>query len=1373
MSSNAKAALLSSSQAAQQNFSTDNVLEGGCVECACETFIRYHYDDDKPVPNAPFVLTDSKKTQIEGKTDDQGLCKIQNMGCGGYEILLQEGDDEFEPKEVLENNPVLQDSPEYAALAGEYFALYTLLNRKGYLFYDADDSSADSIDVDRSWTKWIPDDYEPAYERFWVLHREINQGTRKQKEAVQKMYSSLAGETAGMAQDNPALLLFVEIALGCVPVVGQAIDLYDLGDWSWRTYEQESLDNWHWAEGTLIAIGFVPGLGDAAKKTGCAILDALKKADSRAIQLAMKIIRSLSNGNLVKYLADFDKTLKSCAKEAKELINKTIFGLEKVVMQSDSWILRLASGAILGMIDGLKSLLQKIDDMLDWIKGKFDEFKGKIITVKPGTAHPKKTLEAPENTNAGKADPHQKNQDKANRHTNETDGDGACQPSNKCTEKGEPVDMQTGKAFELREDFTVAAHLPVSHERYYHSRGERHTGLMGRLWRSSWDISLTIEGDTALWIDKDYTQARFPLPFTATPTQSAMKPDWRLHRDSSGHLVLKHKTGLSYHFGFAAGSVLKVTKIQDSYGNSTQFVYQHATLKWVVLTDQRLIKVATERNRITALTLCERDKTVIRELAQYHYDDQGFLLSVRAEAGRNFDYQYNQAGHLIRWQDKAKTWVEHDYDEQGRALATRCAGDYWNDHIRYDDEQRIHYYKNAFGGITAYHLDERNRVVKTVAPDGSTITQTWDNDNLISQTNALGETTFYAYDDWGNVTDVMLPDGAVHAYQYSEEGHLLGYTDPEGATWTYQYNPQGDVIAATDPEGRETTLTYTPEGHRESLTEPDGTTTRYTYNELGLLARVAPQVGMGMRFEYDRQGRLCRRISDNNLVRTWHYQNDSLSPSSVCYEDGTAAYFEYDIEGNLVKVTDALGHSQSFDYDAFDLLSQAIDPLGAVTRYHYNAEAEFAGVTNSQGHDWRYTFDKQGRVVSQQHYDKRVEHYEYDAAGRLSRHTKPDGYQHQYDYDQGGRVSHIHTFDASGAPAGQTWYEYDAASRLTYAENGDAWVGLRYSPSGLLVEETLNGTTLAYQYDEAGRRIEAKGTETARQYDWHHHQLTQVQIGAHQPLDFAYTPQGQEQQRGNQQGFRLTHQWSERGLLTQQGLGQHQDPLRRYHYDALDRLIGIDDNHRGSHRFMLNPNGQVVGARQQKASQPNGRFVHLFGYDSELNLNETGFATEYSQQQHVVSLADARVQRQKRRHDRAGRVLETGRFRYRYDACGRVIEKTENKAGYRPQVTRFSWNADDRLTHIELPNGTRYRYRYDPFGRRIAKECAHSDTQTHYLWDGAHIVQQQQATADGQVLQQTEYLYEPGSSRPMAQVTHHEQGSELNYIVTDHAGGHG
>ncbi|WP_038185645.1 RHS domain-containing protein, partial [Vibrio rhizosphaerae] len=52
------------------------------------------------------------------------------------------------------------------------------------------------------------------------------------------------------------------------------------------------------------------------------------------------------------------------------------------------------------------------------------------------------------------------------------------------------------------------------------------------------------------------------------------------------------------------------------------------------------------------------------------------------------------------------------------------------------------------------------------------------------------------------------------------------------------------------------------------------------------------------------------------------------------------------------------------------------------------------------------------------------------------------------------------------------------------------------------------------------------------------------------------------------------------------------------------------------------------------------------------------------------------------------------------------------------------------------------------------------------------MVQQSQITADGTALTSTEYLYEPGSHRPMAQVTtrHSSNRRDLHYIVTDHAG---
>ncbi|WP_047691673.1 RHS repeat domain-containing protein, partial [Vibrio sp. ZOR0018] len=237
-----------------------------------------------------------------------------------------------------------------------------------------------------------------------------------------------------------------------------------------------------------------------------------------------------------------------------------------------------------------------------------------------------------------------------------------------------------------------------------------------------------------------------------------------------------------------------------------------------------------------------------------------------------------------------------------------------------------------------------------------------------------------------------------------------------------------------------------------------------------------------------------------------------------------------------------------------------------------------------------------------------------------------------------------------------------------------------------------------------------------------------------------------------------------------QQLGRNGDSLRQYQYDALDRLVGINDAKRGNSRFSLNANGQVQAERLQKGWDSQYRFVHLFGYDSELNLNQQGFATEYGDS-NVVSLDDARVKRQSRQYDKAGRVLDTGRFRYHYDRCGRVVEKTEYQDGFRPKTTRFVWNGDDRLTHIELPDGGRYRYRYDPLGRRIAKECLSTQRITEYLWDGANIVQHSQKTADGSVIQEIEYLYEPESFRPLAQVTHKaDQASQLHYIVTDHAG---
>ena len=57
-------------------------------------------------------MTDAKGNVYTGKTDKNGLFKAENIACGTFDILFDEGSDEFTPLETVANNPVLQDNPD-------------------------------------------------------------------------------------------------------------------------------------------------------------------------------------------------------------------------------------------------------------------------------------------------------------------------------------------------------------------------------------------------------------------------------------------------------------------------------------------------------------------------------------------------------------------------------------------------------------------------------------------------------------------------------------------------------------------------------------------------------------------------------------------------------------------------------------------------------------------------------------------------------------------------------------------------------------------------------------------------------------------------------------------------------------------------------------------------------------------------------------------------------------------------------------------------------------------------------------------------------------------------------------------------------------
>lgn len=364
MSQSGKVQLIASEEAANQLFTTDNILEGGCIKCGCEVWFRYHYDSGRPVPEAPFTLIDAKGHTHKGKTDQEGLCRIVDIPYGAYDLQLEEGSDAFLAPELDANNPIREGTAADKALAAEYFSLYALLHQENLLYYDVDDSSSKYIDIERRILQRVPEQYRAACGRYYALLDRINKGSEPLRAAVNRYHSSLAGEVADHTVSNPALLLFAEVVLGCVPVVGQAMDCYYLGQWCLDTVEGDELDEWHWANGALVGVGFIPGLGDAVKKTGQALLNALRRNQPQEIRRAMKMIRGLSDGNLVNYLNSLAGTLSTLVSQLKQLLTTLAQALDELLSNSKNWLKALAGEALDAMTAAIRQLGERLDGIV-------------------------------------------------------------------------------------------------------------------------------------------------------------------------------------------------------------------------------------------------------------------------------------------------------------------------------------------------------------------------------------------------------------------------------------------------------------------------------------------------------------------------------------------------------------------------------------------------------------------------------------------------------------------------------------------------------------------------------------------------------------------------------------------------------------------------------------------------------------------------------------------------------------------------------------------------------------------------------------------------------------------------------------------------
>ncbi|SFK36615.1 YD repeat-containing protein, partial [Xenorhabdus mauleonii] len=696
------------------------------------------------------------------------------------------------------------------------------------------------------------------------------------------------------------------------------------------------------------------------------------------------------------------------------------------------------------------------------------------------------------------------------------------------------------------------------------------------------------------------------------------------------------------------------------------------------------------------------------------YNDRGYLSECQTFQHSHLWHEYDTHGYMTRWHDSDATDVSMGYDDRGRVVSVSTAQGYWQDRFLYDDANKVTTYLDAEGGCTRYWYNEDGQITRKVDPLERETLLEWDLSHKLSETDPLGRKTTFEYTSYGELTALTLPTGETFVYEYDEYGQLLQATLPDGKNWRFHYSEQGALDSVTDPQGRLEEYRYNQHGELLRRIQPDGTQWRYEYERHRLHQVLLPN-GYTTRYDQDGLGRL--RCVTDALGQETHYQHSAFhaSPESSVTEielpDGVKQQIDYDSERRITAVTDGEGNTTRYAYGAFDLLTQMIRPDGTILNFGYDRLIRLNSVTMATGETYRYERDPAGQIIREIDFTGRAIEYAYDQLGRRTLTRHPDGQLIRYCYtaeDQMTRQEHWTTGELICELNSVTEYQYDTQRRLIRASSADAVVEFDYDEAGNLVCERLNGREIAREWDSTTDLPTAEtldGNTLQFGYD-RTGGINQIQFNQHSPLSLHYNPLGQETVRESPEGFILASRYTATGLLAHQSAGRattlfretlqqnnpHFPPQatavnRSWQYDRAYNVRVIDDGRWGQTRYRYNGNGQIVQTMYQGARP----YEEQFRYDANGNLN---LHLPVDAQGAVTQMAQRQL---------AGRVVQQGNIRYRYDDNGRLVEKKEQRDGFRPQVWNYRWDSQNQLTHCETPDGSRWHYQYDAFGRRIRK----------------------------------------------------------------------
>lgn len=361
---------------------------------------------------------------------------------------------------------------------------------------------------------------------------------------------------------------------------------------------------------------------------------------------------------------------------------------------------------------------------------------------------------------------------------------------------------------------------------------------------------------------------------------------------------------------------------------------------------------------------------------------------------------------------------------------------------------------------------------------------------LAAQRNAAGHVTrFEAYDEFGNVTRVVDPNGVVTEAAFDTMGRPTATTvkGMPGCDTT------ADPLCSTDVT---TARSYLGAGSLAEEERAAGVTS-YEYDtrdRIAAISRGPAPTDLRERITYTYDPVSGQRDSERTFAReagAWVEKRVELSLHDSegrlirqTHGDNSAILYGYDGAGRLASIQDE-NHSApntTYDYDAGGRLAAVTQtltsaPSGVTTSYTYDAHGNLASVTDPNGNLTSYVYNDFGEMIRQVSPVTGTTTYVYDASGNLVSTTDANGAMNTRTYDALNRpLSSVAS--RSGVPAESVSWTYDAGAlgvgRLSTMTDPTGSAAFQYDRRGLLTSEakTIEGTTYptTYRYDAGARR---------------------------------------------------------------------------------------------------------------------------------------------------------------------------------------------------------------------------------------------------------------------------------------------------------------